>query len=291
MPRLSLLPVLMREVVGPRSLPREPEPDLVMDDEAQVQAYSEAGRIDGVMAAAYLFHTARVSQVLGDAVEVLDLGCGPATQLAQIAELNPRRHFFGVDLSEEMRASAERYVAERDLSNVTVRRDDITRLETVPDASVDAVISTMALHHLPTTAYLHACFRQIRRVLRPGGALYLVDFGRLKSLRSVLYFAYMNRKHQPHIFSLDYERSLRAAFQLEDFEAALAELPDHARILSTFLVPFLVVIKTADHPLAPEVRERLRAMRRDLPRRYRSDLDEIRRFFGLGGLSDDPFRG
>jgi arsenite methyltransferase len=168
MPRLSLLPVLVREVVGPRSLPREPEPDLVMDDEAQVQAYSEAGRIDGVMAAAYLFHTARVSQVLGDAVEVLDLGCGPATQLAQIAELNPGRHFIGVDLSEEMLASAERYVEERGLSNVTVRRDDITRLETVPDASVDAVISTMALHHLPTTPNLHACFGQIRRVLRPG---------------------------------------------------------------------------------------------------------------------------
>ena len=57
-PRLSFLPTIAREVFGPRTLPREPEPDLVMDGEDQVAAYTHAGRIDGVMSAAYLFHSA-----------------------------------------------------------------------------------------------------------------------------------------------------------------------------------------------------------------------------------------
>ena len=85
----ALIPVFLRELLVERSLPREPEPDLVMDDPDQVAAYAQAGRIDGVMAASYLFHSARISQTISGAKTVLDLGCGPATQLAQIAQLNP----------------------------------------------------------------------------------------------------------------------------------------------------------------------------------------------------------
>lgn len=93
MPRFSMLPTLLREITVQRTLPREPEPDLVMDDAEQVAAYTEAGRIDGVMAAAYLFQTARITQTIQGCGKVVDLGCGPATQLTQIAQLNPDTHF------------------------------------------------------------------------------------------------------------------------------------------------------------------------------------------------------
>jgi SAM-dependent methyltransferase len=176
-------------------------------------------------------------------------------------------------------------------ANVELRVDDITSLATVNDASIDGVISTMALHHLPTFDHLRACFLQIARVLVPGGALYLVDFGRLKSLRSVLYFAYQNARHQPHLFSLDYERSLRAAFLREDFARALGDcLPGRASLLTTFKVPFLVLIRTDAQPLEPATKRRLLQMRRALRPRYRRDLDDLRMFFRLGGLLPDPFR-
>ena len=64
MPRFGILPVILRELLVERTLPREPEPDLVMADMDQVAAYAHAGRIDGVMSAAYLFHSARISQVI-----------------------------------------------------------------------------------------------------------------------------------------------------------------------------------------------------------------------------------
>ena len=290
MPRLIMLPVIMREYFGERSLPREPEPDLVMGDADQVAAYTEAGRIDGVMAAAYLFHSARVTQVIHGCKKVLDLACGPATQLAQIAGLNPDIEFLGIELSEEMLNQARKHVQDMGLKNVGFMQADMTDLNQIPPASVDGVISTMALHHLPTFAHLEKCFGEIRRVLKPDGALYLVDFGRLKMLRSVIYFAYMNTAFQPHIFSLDYERSLRAAFLKEEFAQLTREtLGDTYQVFPTFLMPILVLMKSADRLDRTAVSDRFKTMRDQLPRRYRQDLDDIRQLFRLSGLNNDPF--
>jgi ubiquinone/menaquinone biosynthesis C-methylase UbiE len=176
------------------------------------------------------------------------------------------------------------------LSNVGFSQGDITRLENIGDGSVDAVISTMALHHLPTLKHLDDCFAEIRRVLKPGGAVYLTDFGRLKSLKSVIFFAYMNSQHQPHLFSLDYERSLRAAFLKEDFDSLVDRYFSQAvKVESTFKVPFLVIVKTEDKPLPIALRDRIAGMYKALRPRYRRDLNDMRTFFALGGLRNDPF--
>src|SRR5215831_4554810 len=119
MPRLAFVPIILRELLGERTLPREPEPDLVMQDEEQVKAYSLAGRIDGVMSAAYLFHSGQASSVIYGARRVIDLGCGPATQLAQIASLNPDSEFLGIDLSPTMLDSARAHIAASGLRNVS----------------------------------------------------------------------------------------------------------------------------------------------------------------------------
>lgn len=261
-----------------------------MDDPKQVAAYAEAGRIDGVMASSYLFHSARISQTIQGCETVLDLGCGPATQLAQIAQFNPETNFIGLDLSERMLEDAHLHVRTLGLTNVSFRQGDITCLEGFDDHAVDGIISTMALHHLPTLEHLDRCFAEVSRVLKPGGALYLVDFGRLKSLKSVIFFAYMNAQYQPHIFSLDYERSLRAAFLKEEFESLTRRhFPSAARVESTFKVPFLVIIKTEDRALPDALRQRIAAMHKALQPRYRRDLNDMRTFFALGGLRNDPF--
>jgi len=291
MPRFALLPVIAREFFGKRTLPREPEPDLVMQDEEQVLAYSLAGRIDGVMSAAYLLHSGQASSVIHGARRVIDLGCGPATQLAQIAGLNPDSEFVGVDLSPTMLEDARSHVAACGLRNVSFSQGDITRLAQFDDHSADAVISTMALHHLPTREHLAACFSEISRVLKPGGAVYLTDFGRLKSLYSVIWFAYLNAKHQPHIFSLDYERSLRAAFLYDEFaETARQCLSGSVRAYSTFIMPLLVILRTPPRPLPKELVAQLSRLRNALPKTYRGDFEDLRIFLRLGGLAPDPFR-
>jgi len=290
MPRLAFVPIILRELLGERTLPREPEPDLVMQDEEQVKAYSLAGRIDGVMSAAYLFHSGQASSVIYGARRVIDLGCGPATQLAQIASLNPDSEFLGIDLSPTMLDSARAHIAASGLRNVSFAQGDITNLSRIDDHSADAVISMVTLHHLPTRDHLAACFREISRILKPGGAVYLTDFGRLKSLKSVIEFAYMNTANQPHIFTLDFERSLRAAFVYEEFvETAGKHLPDSVRPYSTFIVPLLVILRTPPRPLPKDLAAQLNRLRTALPRAYRRDLEDLRLFFRQGGLSADPF--
>ena len=290
MNKLTLMVALLRERLSARRLPREPEPDLVMDDPDQVAAYHEAGRIDGLMSAAYLFHSARITQVIQGCRQVIDLGCGPAVQLCQIAQLNPEIEFHGIDLSATMLEQARQNVGALGLKNVHFTLGDITKLDFLQDASVDGIISTVALHHLPTHEHLRQTFHEINRVLRPDGALYLVDFGRLKLLKSVIYFAYQNAAHQPHLFTLDYERSLRAAFEFEDFQRmASIELPGRANVIGTFMVPMLVLVKTDDKPIDSGLRNRLKSAARAMPRRYQSDLNDIRKFFGMSGLKNDPF--
>ncbi len=292
MPRPSMMPTLLRELIVARTLPREPEPDLVMDGPEQVAAYEEAGRIDSVMSAAYLFHTARISQVISGAKTVLDLGCGPAVQLAQVAQFNPNAQFRGIDLSTTMLSQGRAHLATQALSNVTLEHGDITQLSSVETASVDAVISTMALHHLPRAELLTACFKEIARVIKPGGAVYITDFGRLKSLKSVIYFAYMNEPRFPHLhlFWLDYERSLRAAFLASELKTLAAQyLPEGVQHFKTFGVPLLNVLQTAAKPASPELRSQFKALRARLPWRYRMDIDDMRLFFKMGGLAHDPF--
>lgn len=101
----------------------------------------------------------------------------------------------------------------------------------------------------------------------------------------------MNARHQPHIFSLDYERSLRAAFLNEEFyELATRYLPQHAKLVSTFKVPFLIIIKKEDKPLPPGLHQRINLMRDSLKPRYRQDMDNLRLFLRLGGLKHNPFK-
>ena len=80
------------------------------------------------MAAAYLFHSARITQLIQGSKFVVDLACGPATQLAQVAALNPTTEFLGVDLSPAMLASAQAHVAALGLPNVHFQQAGINRI-------------------------------------------------------------------------------------------------------------------------------------------------------------------
>jgi len=286
MPSLAVLRTLLREILTSQRTGRVPEPDLVMDDPAQVAAYVAAGRPDGVMAPVYLFNCAQACTVLKPGDTVVDLACGPANQLAMVAEMNPDCRFIGIDLSPTMLARASTHVASQSLTNVELRHGDISNLRDIATGSVEAVMSTMALHHLPTVELLYRTFSEVARILRAGGGLYLVDFGRLKSGASIEYFANQYADRQPALFTVDYLNSLRAAFSRRDFERASAPLRSRARVYSTFLAPYMVAIKSPPrHGDDDALRHKLQARTRALPEHHRRDLADLRTFFGAGGLS------
>ena len=262
-----------------------PEPDLVMADPDQVAAYTRAGREDGVMAPVYLFHAANACEVIRPGDTVVDLACGPGTQLAMVARLNPESRFLGVDLSDEMLTRARNYAAQQMLENIEFHKGDVSALDFLGDASVDALISSMALHHLPDEAALEQTFREVARVLKPGGGVYLVDFGHLKSKKSIEYFANQYADRQPAIFTEDYRNSLWAAFPLSAFQHAAKHLDARATVYSTFIFPFMVATKSPPRRLADDaVRAEIAALRAQLPAHHQRDLKDLSSFFRLGGL-------
>jgi ArsR family transcriptional regulator len=96
-----------------------------------------------------------------------DLGCGTGVVVSALAPHVGR--VIGVDGSDEMLGAARARV--RDLSNVELRRGS---LEQVPlaDATLDAAVMMLVLHHLPAPALALA---EAARVIRPGGRLLIVD--------------------------------------------------------------------------------------------------------------------
>lgn len=286
MPSSAVLKQVLTELVAVRDAPRVPEPNLVMDDPAQVVAFRAAGLENGVMAPVYLFHAANVSSVVRPGDTVLDLGCGPANQLAMIARLNPDTRFVGLDLSDEMLGFASERVEQDALSNVTLLRQDITRLDAFADASVDAVYSTVVLHQLPDVAAFEAVFRQVARVLRPGGGLYLVDFAHLKTERVIRYFANQYADRQPELFTRDYHNSLRAAFDLADWRRAhAAHLSGFGRCRRMVPLPYMVCVKSAIRQrLEAATRRQLKALFDRMPPWHKADYRDLDLLFRLGGL-------
>jgi arsenite methyltransferase len=286
MPSLGVILSILRELVASEHSPRIPEPSLVMDDPQQVTAYTEAGRENGVMAPVYIFNGANICEVIRAGDIVVDLGCGPANQLAMVARLNPDVHFIGVDISSPMLQQADELVSRQGLDNVKLRHGDITDLRAFANDSIDVVLSTMALHHLPDVFALKRTYSEAARILKPGGGIYMMDFGHLKSSRSINYFAHQYADRQPAIFTLDYLNSLHAAFYLEDICRAAHPLFGQAQLYSTFLMPFIVALKSSARR-SPDVAlaAKLAAMVQSLPSWHQKDLADLKTFFRMGGLS------
>jgi len=236
---------LILERISWHVLPRVPEPEQIMHDPSQNAAFMEAGDEDGFLAFSYFYHALQITPLILHGDRVLDLACGPANQLVQIARLNPHSHFVGLDASVNMLDKARTTLLRHGLGNVELISGDMTRLVGIDDASMDCVICTMSLHHLPDLEALSGTMCEVRRVLKQGGGLYFVDFGRLKRASTQRFFSEDQRDCQSAQFTQDYINSLRAAFSVGELSNSVAAFgPDVVRHL-TPLAPFMVVFKSA----------------------------------------------
>jgi len=104
---------------------------------------------------------------------VLDIGCGTGTFAVAIKNWLPPVEVVGLDPDPKALVRGRRK-AER--AGVTIRFDQGFG-DALPysDASYDRVFSILMFHHLPHEAKL-ATLREVRRVLKPGASLHLLDF-------------------------------------------------------------------------------------------------------------------
>jgi arsenite methyltransferase len=280
----TILTSLLREQAQRGPIPRVPEPDLIMDNPSKVEAFYEAGKEDGVLAPVYLFHAVHASSIILPGDLVLDLGVGTANQLALVAKANPSVKFLGVDLSEEMMDRA--LEALKNTYNVFLLKEDITKLDRIKDSSIDVVLSTVVLHQLPNVEALFDCFSQIRRVLKPGGKVYLVDFSRFNSEKTVKAFSHQYADRQPALFTEDYYNSLRAGFSPESWKMVWEEyLEPISKLYFTFGMKYMVVAKSVgNNKLFSKSYEILNEKYSSMPKWQQKDYKDLSRFFRLGGL-------
>ena len=147
------------------------------------------GPEDGIGAGLY---SALEQAELPDAAVLASLGCGNPTAVAELREgervldlgsgggidvllsarrVGPTGRAFGVDMTDEMLALAQRNAAEAGATNVEFLKGTIEALP-LPADSVDVVISNCVVN---LAADKRAVFAEIARVLRPGGRIGITD--------------------------------------------------------------------------------------------------------------------
>jgi SAM-dependent methyltransferase len=114
----------------------------------------------------------RVGPIPAGAV-VLDHACGAGTDLLLAARrVGPEGRAVGVDLTTAMLECAAQAAEQAGLAEVVDLRPGVFEDLPVADASVDIVLSNGVLNLAPDKPRV---MREIERVLRPGGRLYLAD--------------------------------------------------------------------------------------------------------------------
>ncbi|MFI0086855.1 class I SAM-dependent methyltransferase [Streptomyces bobili] len=104
-------------------------------------------------------------------MRILDIGCGPGTITADLAELVPDGHVTGVDHAPGILEQARSTAAARGLTNIDFAVADVHALE-YPDDTFCVVHAHQVLQHVgdPVQA-----LREMRRVTRPGGYVAVRD--------------------------------------------------------------------------------------------------------------------
>ncbi len=121
-------------------------------------------------------------------MNVLDIGCGTGTLTLMLKRAHPEAQVTGMDGDQEVLDIA------RDKSRGTdIQWDEgLASSLPYPDAVFDRVVTSLVIHHLITDDKRRA-FKEIYRVLKPLGELYVLDFGAPHSSITRFMTDYMRR--------------------------------------------------------------------------------------------------
>lgn len=106
------------------------------------------------------------------AIKILDVGTGTARIPILMCQHQPQYLITGIDLAQSMLIIGQRNVAEAGLTQrIRLEQVDSKKMP-YPDLEFDMLISNSLAHHLPDPL---SFFVEIKRLVRPGGAILIRD--------------------------------------------------------------------------------------------------------------------
>jgi len=140
---------------------------------------------------------------------ILDLGSGTGRFSGMLADAFGAR-VVAVEPSVKMREQAEQHAAHRDVVYLSGAADAIP----AGDGAFDFAFMSMVIHHVVD---LGACARELRRVVEPGGLVFIRNTfaGRLDRVRYFEFFPEARAADEARLPTAD---SVRAAFGAHGFE-------------------------------------------------------------------------
>lgn len=181
-----------------------------------MESLSEAIEYDSMdfteVNSAFARSAAALGPVFGN---VLDAGTGTARIPIAMSAIRPQWKLTCIDLSANMLKVAAQNVERADArSQISLELIDAKEMP-YPENYFDMVISNSIIHHLPDPVTF---LQEVRRVLKPQGAIFLRDLFRPETLEIrdnlVKLYAGDCNAHQQQLFS----DSLQAAFTLDEIE-------------------------------------------------------------------------
>jgi cyclopropane fatty-acyl-phospholipid synthase-like methyltransferase len=129
---------------------------------------------------------------LANGESVLDVGCGTGTlAIAAKRRVGASGTVYGVDASPEMLSRAEKKARKAGVE--VLFKNSLAEALPFPDGKFDVVLSSVMFHHLPQKPR-RQCASEIRRVMKPGGRVLVVDFEGFSDQRRT----FLSHFHRPH---------------------------------------------------------------------------------------------
>jgi tRNA (cmo5U34)-methyltransferase len=151
-------------------------------------------------------------------VRIIDLGCGTGTVACALLDAFPNAHVTCLDFAEKMIAMAQAKLAT--YSKVRYVVGDFVTF----DGEYDAVVSSLALHHLATDDDKRRFYQRIYQRLGSGGAFYNCDVVLASS--DLLQTKYMDQWRsfmRRHVSDEEIEGKWIPKYQAEDRPARLVD--------------------------------------------------------------------
>jgi ubiquinone/menaquinone biosynthesis C-methylase UbiE len=147
---------------------------------------------------------------IGDTSQtVLDVGVGTAASSILVADHNHNNWITGIDISEGMLSVARRKIILRKLKNLEVKQMSADSMQ-FSDNSFDVVMISFALHEFEQTLR-QKIFKEITRVLKPGGIFLVIDFARQDNRLNQFFISIWGRFEPPgfnNFLDLDWHTEL-----------------------------------------------------------------------------------